>query len=33
MTYAVAQRTGEMALRSVLGASATQLIRLVMRRG
>ncbi len=33
MTYSVELRTGEMALRSALGASARQVINLVMRRG
>jgi putative ABC transport system permease protein len=33
MLYSVEQRTGEMALRSALGASARQVINLVMKRG
>ena len=33
MSYSVAQRTGEIAVRSAMGASATQVMRLVMGRG
>lgn len=33
MSYSVAQRTGEMALRSAMGASASQVMTLVMGRG
>jgi predicted permease len=33
MSYSVAQRTGEMAVRSALGSSAGQVMALVMRRG
>jgi ABC-type antimicrobial peptide transport system permease subunit len=33
MSYSVAQRTGEIAVRSAMGASATQIMRLVMGRG
>jgi ABC-type antimicrobial peptide transport system permease subunit len=33
MSYSVAQRTGEIAVRSAMGASATHIMRLVMGRG